>query len=76
MHDLKTLRDLLAWERALATPGEAMPKPDVTIRRHLEQIKHCVEEALSVVVHEEDPVNAENDLAQAAQLIEIVRKAL
>lgn len=52
------------------------PKPEVTIRRHLEQIKHCVEEALSVVVHEEDLVNAENDLSQAAMLIEIVRKAL
>lgn len=34
--------------------------PEVTIRRTLEQIVHCAEEALSVIENEEDPSHAEN----------------
>lgn len=46
---------------------------DVTVRRNLEQIKHCVEEALSIVIHREDPRHALDDLEQARQLILSVR---
>jgi hypothetical protein len=51
-------------------------KVDVSIRRNVEQIKHCAEEALSVIVHEEDAQNAVEDLSQAKQLIEEVIRRL
>ena len=49
---------------------------NVSMRRTLEQAKHCVEEALSVVERGEDSRCALDDLAQAGELIGVVRKAL
>ncbi len=49
---------------------------NVTTRRTLEQVKHCVEEALSVVERKEDPTHACNDLDQATQLIDVVLETL
>lgn len=42
----------------------------VTLRRLLQQTKHCVEEALSVVENSEDERCALDDLKQAEMLIE------
>jgi len=42
---------------------------DVTLRRTVEQVKHCVEEALSVIERSEDSRCALDDLQQAAQLL-------
>lgn len=42
---------------------------NVTLRRHLEQARHCVEEALSVVLREEDPKCAVDDCEQAVALL-------
>lgn len=50
--------------------------PEASVRRNLEQIVHCAKEALSVIENDEDPEHAENDLRQAASLIEIVLKRL
>lgn len=48
----------------------------VTIRRTLEQTKHCVEEALSCIVHEEGYEPAVEDLKQAQALIADVLKRI
>jgi len=46
---------------------------EVTMRRSLEQTKHCVEEALSVVREEEEDIGlAVDDLEQAASLIQML----
>lgn len=45
---------------------------NVTLRRNVEQVKHCVEEALSVMDHGEDLRCAVDDLEQARQLIDVV----
>lgn len=42
----------------------------VTLRRMIQQVKHCVEEALSVVERSEDTRCAIDDLEQADMLIE------
>jgi hypothetical protein len=42
---------------------------DVSLRRSLEQARHCVQEALSVVSRSEDPRCAMDDVIQAAQLL-------
>lgn len=42
---------------------------DVSLRRSLEQARHCVQEALSVVERGEDPRCALDDVVQAAQLL-------
>jgi hypothetical protein len=47
-----------------------MPKRQVTLRRLLEQTKHCVEEALSIVEQGEDVECAIDDIEQAQELIE------
>ncbi len=46
------------------------PKNVATLRRNIEQAKHCLEEALSVVVHEEDIERAVDDLDQARLLVD------
>lgn len=40
-----------------------------TLRRTLEQAKHCVEEALSVVMNDEAPKSAIEDVEQARELL-------
>ena len=42
---------------------------DVTLRRSLEQARHCIAEALSVVEHGEDVRCAEDDVHQAIELL-------
>lgn len=42
----------------------------VTLRRTIQQVKHCVEEALSVVERDEDIRCALDDLDQAEALLE------
>ena len=42
----------------------------VTLRRTLEQVLHCVEEALSVVEHGEDARSARDDVEQAVSLLQ------
>lgn len=42
----------------------------VTLRRMIQQVKHCTEEALSVIEREEDTRCAIDDLEQAATLID------
>jgi hypothetical protein len=49
-----------------------MSKRDLTIRRSLQQVKHCVEEALAVVEANEDRGHAVNDLEQAVLLIKTI----
>jgi hypothetical protein len=49
---------------------------NVTIRRNVQQAKHCVEEALSVIETNEDPRCAADDLKQAAILIEEILKRI
>jgi hypothetical protein len=46
-----------------------MTKRKLTIRRSLQQLKHCVDEAIAVVEAEEDVGHAMNDLEHAALLI-------
>jgi hypothetical protein len=41
----------------------------VTLRRTLEQAQHCVDEALSVVLHDEDMQCAVDDVHQAIELL-------
>jgi len=41
----------------------------VSLRRTLEQVKHCVEEALSIIVHNEDARCAKDDLWAAGELL-------
>ncbi len=41
----------------------------VTVRRHLQQAKHCVEEALSIVERDEDARCAIDDVEQAIALL-------
>lgn len=53
-----------------------MRAPEPSMRRTLQQIVHCAEEALSVVENEEPLAHAENDLRQAAALIELVLEKL
>ncbi len=55
----------------MTTNQSSNPAP-VTLRRNLQQIKHCVEEALSVIEHGEDHRPAIEDLEQAAQLLKDV----
>jgi hypothetical protein len=50
--------------------------PDPSLRRTLEQIVHCAEEALSVVENEEVLEHAENDLRQAKALIDVALRQL
>lgn len=47
------------------------PKP-VTPRRTMQQIKHCVEEALAAYEAQEDPAHVLADLQQAGELINTV----
>jgi hypothetical protein len=47
-----------------------------TVRRNLEQIVHCAEEALSAFKHNEDPRHVRDDLLQASQLIAHVMKTI
>lgn len=42
----------------------------VTLRRMIQQVKHCTEEALSVIERDEDTRCAIDDLEQAATLID------
>jgi hypothetical protein len=42
---------------------------DVTLRRSLEQVQHCIVESLSVVEHGEDVHCAEDDVHQAIELL-------
>lgn len=42
---------------------------NVTLRRMIQQVKHCAEEALSVVERDEDMRCAMDDLKQAEMLI-------
>lgn len=49
-----------------------MSNRDVTLRRNIEQIVHCAEEALSVVEQCEDLRCAIDDLEQARALIQEV----
>lgn len=42
----------------------------VTLRRTVEQVKHCLEEALSVIEREEDLRGALDDVSQAQALLE------
>ena len=42
----------------------------VTLRRTLEQVLHCIEEALSVVEHGEDARSARDDVEQATSLLQ------
>jgi hypothetical protein len=44
----------------------------VTLRRNIQQIKHCVEEALSVIEHGEDHRSAIDDLEHASMLLKEV----
>ena len=46
-----------------------MSKRKLTIRRSLQQLKHCVDEATAVVEADEDFGHAMNDLEHAALLI-------
>jgi len=48
----------------------------ISLRRTLEQAKHCVVEALSVVEHEEDPRCALDDAQHARDLLDIIIKQL
>ncbi len=50
--------------------------PEPSIRRNLEQVMHCVREALSVVENGEPRASAVDDLDHAALLIKEVRKRL
>ena len=44
---------------------------DVTLRRSLEQARHCIVEALSVVEHGEDVRCAEDNVRQAIELLRV-----
>jgi len=44
--------------------------PQVTLRRTLQQVLHCVAEALAVVKHDEHPDGALADAEQAQLLLE------
>ena len=46
----------------------------ITPRRTIEQIKHCVEDALSAFINNEDARCVFDDLDQARKLIDIVIK--
>jgi hypothetical protein len=43
--------------------------PQVTLRRTLQQVLHCVSEALAVIEHDEHPEHALADADQAEQLL-------
>jgi len=47
-------------------------KLEVTPRRTMQQIKHCVEEALAAFKAHEDPQHYLADLEQARQLLDVV----
>lgn len=47
-----------------------MPKKNITLRRTLQQVVHCAQEALSVVENSEQSVLALEDIMQAQQLIQ------
>jgi hypothetical protein len=44
---------------------------DATLRRSLEQARHCIVEALSVVEHGEDVRCAEDNVRQAIELLRV-----
>lgn len=46
-----------------------MANREITLRRNLQQIVHCAQEALSVIENDEDMNCAIDDLQQASQLI-------
>jgi hypothetical protein len=48
----------------------------VTLRRNLQQILHCVQEALSVVENQEDLLCAFDDLSGAQELLVHCRKSV
>lgn len=47
-----------------------------TLRRNMQQIVHCAQEALSAHEHGEDPRHCMEDLQQARQLIDHVLKSV
>lgn len=51
-------------------------RPLTTPRRTMQQIKHCVGEALSAYEMREDPQHVLADLQQARELLDVVIKAL
>lgn len=54
-----------------------MADRNVTLRRHLEQVEHCIAEARSVLASNEDPRCAKDDVLQAQSLIaDVVLPAL
>lgn len=52
------------------------PMRDVSLRRTIQQVGHCVAEALSVVEKGEDRRCAIDDLEQARQLIDVALKRI
>ncbi len=59
-------------EMCSVTAPSQEPTRLVTLRRRLEQIKHCVKEAISVMERREDARCAADDLEQALSLLEQV----
>lgn len=49
---------------------------EVTVRRTLEQVVHCAQEALSIVENTEDGRCAVDDLLQARDLIDVAVSAI
>ena len=47
-----------------------------TIRRTLQQIVHCAEEALSAHMNDEDARHVRDDLVQARELIDLALKTV
>lgn len=47
-----------------------------TLRRNIEQIVHCAQEALSALNANEDPRHIRDDLNQAKELISFVSRGL
>lgn len=50
--------------------------PTVSLRRTVQQVKHCVQEALDVIEHGEDMGCALDDLEQAKALIVVCLKRI
>jgi len=48
----------------------------ISLRRSLQQVKHCIEEALAVVTYGEDLRSALDDLGAAQEILAVVKKRL
>ena len=67
----------LSWLAATLTGcGGNMPDRDVTLRRNMQQVLHCVQEALSVIENQEDLRCALDDICAAQDLMAYCKKII